>query len=235
VSELIERLRDVRERIDAAARAAGRSPSEVRLIAVSKTFPAAVVREAIACGQRAFGESRVQEAARKIPEVGEAPGITLEWHLVGRLQRNKARRAVELFDVIHSVDRPELARALARAARALGLRPRVLIQVDLDDEPQKGGVAPSGAAALLEEIEKLDALEPVGLMAIPRACDDAERMRPSFARLRDLRDELNRSRPGRPALGELSMGMTADFEAAIREGATWVRVGTAIFGERERP
>lgn len=231
MSEVAERLRAVLGRIEHAARAADRSPDDVRLIAISKTVPAARIADAARAGQRAFGENRVQEAAAKLPEVARACDATLEWHLVGRLQRNKARAAVELFEVIHSLDRVELAEALARAALAAGRRPRVLLQVNLDDEPQKGGVAPEELPALAATVDALPAVELVGLMAIPRPAADAEGMRPAFARLRALRDALAAAR-GRP-LPELSMGMSADYEVAVAEGATWVRVGTAIFGERK--
>jgi pyridoxal phosphate enzyme (YggS family) len=233
MSDLSERLAHVRARVDAAARAAGRDPGDVRVIAISKTFPVARLREALAAGQRALGENRVQEAAGKLALLSAEERARGEWHLVGQLQRNKARKAVELFDVIHSVDRPALAEALDRAAHDLERRPRVLLQVDLDDEPQKGGVSPAEAEALLAHIEGLAQLEPVGLMAIPRPGDDPEATRPAFARLRQLRDQLNAARPPERRLRELSMGMSADFEVAIAEGATWVRVGTAIFGERE--
>ncbi len=231
MSELAEHLHEVRARIERAARAAGRAPDEVRLVAVSKTVSAARIAEAARAGQRAFGENRVQEAQSKLPEIARAHESPLEWHLVGRLQRNKARAAVELFDVIHGVDRVELVEALARAALALGRRPRVLLQVNLDDEPQKGGAPPEELPALVAATDALPSLELVGLMAIPRPNDDSAAMRPAFARLRALRDALaaGRARP----LPELSMGMSADFEAAIAEGATLVRVGTAIFGGRK--
>jgi pyridoxal phosphate enzyme (YggS family) len=177
----------------------------------------------------------VQEASAKIPAVAAATRIPLEWHMVGQLQRNKARKAVELFDVIQSVDRTELAAALARAAGDLGRRPRILIQVNVDEEAQKAGVLPKEAPRLLAEIDRLPQLAPVGLMALPRACDDPEEVRPSFARLRTLLDHLNAGRTEERRLAELSMGMTGDFEAAVEEGATWVRLGTAIFGERKKP
>ncbi len=222
---IADRLRAIRERIEGAARRSGRDPQQVQLLAVSKTFPAEAVLEAAAAGQRRFAENRVQEASAKIPAIAEA----LEWHLIGPLQRNKARRAVELFEVIHSVDRPELVRALDRAAADLGRRPRVLIQVNLDREAQKSGAAPEQVAALLDELRACPALVPVGLMTIPRACDDPEEVRPSFVRLRELRDALRGTEPG---LVELSMGMSADFEVAVEEGSTLVRIGTAIFGAR---
>jgi pyridoxal phosphate enzyme (YggS family) len=230
-----ERLLQVRERIAAAAARSGRSADDVTLIAVSKTFPADRVVDAFAAGQRVFGENRVQEALAKIPEVAASlPGDDApEWHLIGPLQRNKARRAVEIFDVIHSVDRPELARAIDRAAAAGGRRMRVLLQVNVDREPQKAGVAPEDAPALLRCVRECAALEPGGLMAIPRACSDPEEVRPSFARLRELLGELQAAEPGLPEFVDLSMGMSADFEVAIEEGSTQVRVGTAVFGRRD--
>lgn len=231
--DLAERLADVRGRVERAARAAGRAPEQVRVIAVSKLFPASRVLEALEAGQTLFGENRVQEATAKLAELDAATRHRTEWHLVGQLQRNKARKAVELFDVIHSLDRARLAAALAGAAQELGRRPQVLLQIDLDGEPQKGGAPPEAAAELLAQIDSLPELEPVGLMAIPRASDRAEDVASAFARLRELQEKLNAERPADRRLRELSMGMSADFEIAIREGATLVRVGTAIFGPRE--
>ncbi len=231
MSQLAQRIEQVRARVGAAARGAGRAPEAVRLLPISKTFPAQTVLEAARAGLDAFGENRVQEAARKIPEV-RAGGGKLEWHLVGPLQRNKARKAVELFDVIQSVDRIELALALERAAAALGKRQRILLDVNIDEEPQKSGVLPADLAELLSELDALPHLEPLGLMSIPRACAQAEQVRPSFVRLRGLLEELNRGRSAERRLSELSMGMSADFEVAIQEGATCVRIGTAIFGAR---
>jgi hypothetical protein len=167
--------------------------------------------------------------------VRAASDACVEWHFIGPLQRNKARRAVELFDVIESVDRASLARELAQAARALGRRPRILLQVNVDAEPQKAGVPPGGLTDLLETVDALPDLEPVGLMAIPRAASDPEQSRPAFARLRELLEKTNAGRDPSHRLAELSMGMSADFEVAIEEGATWVRVGSAIFGERTKP
>jgi pyridoxal phosphate enzyme (YggS family) len=234
VSEVADRLGEVRERIARAARRAGRDPGAVRLVAVSKTFPAARVIEAIAAGIDCFGENRIQEASHKIPELRAACDAPVEWHFVGALQRNKARRAVELFDVIESIDRTSLAHDVAKAARALGRRPRVLLQVNVDAEPQKSGVSPADLPGLLESVAALSELEPVGLMAIPRPERDPERLRPAFVRLRELLEAVNAGREPARRLGELSMGMTADFEVAVEEGATWVRLGTAIFGERTR-
>ncbi len=218
--------------MSAAARASGRAPETVRLLAISKTFSAQAVLEAARAGLDAFGENRVQEAAQKLPEVRAAGGTALEWHLVGALQRNKARKAVELFDVIQSVDRIELALALERAAAALEKRQRILLDVNIDEEPQKSGVLPSGLVELLAGIEDLPHLQTLGLMSIPRACAHAEEVRPAFARLRGLLEELNRGRSAEQRLSQLSMGMSADFEVAIQEGATCVRIGTAIFGAR---
>jgi hypothetical protein len=235
MSDASRRADAVRARARAAAVRAGRDPAEVRIVAVAKTFPAQAVLELARAGLSIFGENRVQEAEGKLREVALHSPPPLEWHLVGRLQRNKAARAVDLFQLIHSVDRPELADALARAAERRGARQRVLLQIDLDGEPQKGGVATELAAGLLEHVEKHGALEAVGLMAIPRESARAELTRPAFARLRGL---LERLRPGSAhpeRLRELSMGMSGDFEVAIEEGATLVRIGTALFGERSRP
>lgn len=233
--EIAARLASVRARIAAAERAAGRAAGSAQLLAVSKTATAAAVLAAARAGQRAFGESRIQEADPKIRALAALePGDSLEWHGIGRLQRNKARRAVELFDWIHSVDRLDLAHELDRHARALGRRPKVLLQVNIDEESQKGGAAPGDVVPLAHAVDALPGLEFVGLMAIPRSCEDPEQVRPSFARLRVLLGRVNESRVGRPPLGELSMGMSHDFEIAIQEGATWIRIGTALFGERER-
>jgi pyridoxal phosphate enzyme (YggS family) len=232
VPDLAERLAAVQSRIEAAARRSGRRAADVTLLAVGKTFDAERILEAVDAGLRAFGENRVQEAEAKIPVVNERATPALEWHLVGSLQRNKARRAVELFDVIQSVDRPALATALDRTAAELGRRPRVLVQVNIDEEPQKGGVAPQAAAALVAQVAKLEHLQGVGLMAIPRAGPRPEAQRPAFARLRSLAEELKLEHP---ELVELSMGMSADYEIAIQEGATIVRIGTALFGQRSTP
>ncbi len=232
MGELSRRLADVRARIKRAAERAGREPDEIRIIGIAKTFPAASVLEALAAGLSTFGENRVQEAAQKIPEVAAVGGAPSEWHLVGSLQRNKAAAAVRLFDVIQSVDRSALALALDRAAAQEGKIQKVLLQVNIDREPQKGGSPPEQLGDLLDQVDSLPNLEPVGLMAVPRACTDPQQVRPSFARLRDLLQELNRKRARERPLRVLSMGMSADFEIAIEEGATWVRIGSAIFGER---
>jgi pyridoxal phosphate enzyme (YggS family) len=229
MSAIAARLAAVQARVSAAELAAGREPGAARIVAVSKTFPAERVLQAVQAGARVFGENRVQEAAEKIPRVARATDQPLEWHLVGSLQRNKVARAIELFDVIHSIDRPDLAEALERAAERAGRRPRVLLQVNLDAEPQKAGVDPSRTAALAKSVAALPHLELAGLMAIPRPRTDPAGQHAAFARLRSLLQELKLVHAG---LAELSMGMSADFEVAIAEGATWVRLGTVIFGER---
>jgi PLP dependent protein len=235
VTPLETRLADLRARIERSARAAGRDPGSVRLLPVTKTVPIERVREAIALGLRSFGENRIQEAEAKIAALSLVSPEPLEWHLIGSLQRNKAKRAVALCDVIQSVDRPELVDSLAREARAQSRRPRVFLQVNIDREPQKGGCAPEDVVALARQVAASPELVLVGLMAIPRACENPEEVRPSFARLRGLLADLNRARGSAAPLAELSMGMSSDFEVAVQEGATCVRVGTALFGEREKP
>jgi len=207
----------VQEAVARACARAGRSPDDVLLIAVSKTMDVERVRLAIAAGVAALGENRVQEAKEKI----EALGRPVPWHLIGSLQTNKARDAARLFDWIHSVDRLELAQELSRRAeRVLN----ILLQVNLGDEPQKGGVAPAELKRLHELVAALPNLKVRGLMAIPPATLQPEQARPFFRQLRELREQLG--------LEHCSMGMSADFEVAIEEGATMVRVGTAIFGPR---
>lgn len=222
-----DRLARVRGRIEAAAGRAGRDPSQVTLIAVGKTFAAEVVAEAVRCGAADLGENRVQEAAAKKPQVPAA-----RWHLIGPLQRNKVGLALETFDVLHTLDRPELADRLEMllARDWPGRRLPVLLEVNLGSEPQKAGVCPEDAAELLAQVSRCSRLEVRGLMAIPPWADDPEASRPQFASLRRLRDELEQ-RAGAP-LPDLSMGMSHDFEVAIAEGATLVRVGSAIFGAR---
>jgi len=222
-------LASVRERLAAACRLAERDPADVRLVAISKAMPAERVRGLIAAGHDLVGENKIQEALRKQAEVG--PGAT--WHFVGHLQRNKARHAVGAFDLIHSVDGHALALELDRRAAKAGLRQAVLVQVNLGGESTKGGVDEAELPGLLEAIAGLEAIELRGLMTIPPPAAAAEDSGRWFARLRELRDEAVRDL-GRP-LPELSMGMTNDFEVAVREGATLVRIGRAIFGERPTP
>jgi pyridoxal phosphate enzyme (YggS family) len=218
--------------MSAAAIRAGREAADVKLVAVSKTHPAESVREAIAAGVADFGENRVQEAEAKIPEVGRAAAC---WHLIGHLQANKARRAVELFDVIHSLDSVSLARRLDRVCGELNREELpVLIQVDLGHEQTKSGIDGSELPQLVDTISKFERLQLTGLMTLPPFFDEAERVRPFFRKLRELRDELSSLGAFGKSLGDLSMGMTHDYEIAIEEGATIIRVGTAIFGERSR-
>jgi len=227
-TDLVQRLERVRQQVAAAAVAAGRGPGDVTLIAVSKTHPAEVVDRAVEAGVAELGENRVQEAAGKRPRVRQA-----RWHLIGPLQRNKAKLALEVFDVIHTVDRPEIADRLQRLLedRWPGRALEVLLEVNVGGEEQKAGVAPATAADLLRAALSRDRLTVRGLMAIPPFTPDPEASRPFFRALRQLRDHLQEA-TGHP-LPELSMGMSHDFEIAIAEGATMVRVGTAIFGPRE--
>ena len=216
-----EALRATLDEITAAARVRNRGPHSVRLIAVTKTVPAEGIEAAIAAGQRLFGENRVQEAKAKWPALKERYP-DLEVHLIGPLQSNKVREAVELFDVIHSVDRPKIARALSEEMERSGRRPRLLVQVNTGEEPQKAGVIPTETASFVEECRKRYGLTIEGLMCIP-PFDEEPSMH--FALLAKLAAELG--------LNELSMGMSGDFKKAIAFGATYVRVGTAIFGARD--
>jgi len=227
---LAVRLADVRARLAAAARRSGRSPDDVRLIAISKTHPATLIRQVCQLGATDFGENRVQEAEGKINEIGRE-GV--RWHLVGHLQANKARRAVSLFDVIHSLDTVDLAQRLDRLCAEEGRTSLpVLIQIDLGHEETKSGIDESELTHLVESLGPLTRLELIGLMTLPPFFDEPEQSRPFFRRLRELRDELNQRGAFGDRTGELSMGMTHDFEVAIEEGATMVRIGTAIFGAR---
>lgn len=216
-------IHSVRQRIESAARRAGRDPSEVKLVAVSKTHPAATVREAIAAGLTVFGENKVQEAEGKISDVGRDAA---EWHLIGHLQSNKARKAVQLFDVIQSLDSVELGLRLERICEEESRDSlSVLVQVDLAGEETKSGIPESDLAELADFLKTCKRIHYNGLMVLPPYFDDPEATRPYFTRLREIRDATV---PG----GELSMGMSHDFEVAIEEGATIVRVGTALFGQR---
>ncbi|MHB8835599.1 MAG: YggS family pyridoxal phosphate-dependent enzyme [Candidatus Methylomirabilia bacterium] len=228
--EIAARLAGVRAAIARAAARSGRLPGEITLVAVSKTVSAQLVAAAAAAGQRVFGENRVQEALGKV----EACGPGLAWHLIGHLQSNKAKAAVRLVDVVESLDSPALAFELDRRAGEAGRRLRVLVQVKLADEATKSGVAHRDAPSLLETVARLPHLELAGLMTIPPPPGQPEDSRPWFARLRGLRDLWDGTCCPRGTLRELSMGMSADFEVAIEEGATIVRVGSVIFGERTR-
>jgi PLP dependent protein len=219
---LAERLGLVKERIAAAARAVRRDPADVTLVAVSKTHDTAAVSTAIAAGQRVFGENRVQEAQAKYPAL-KATHPDLVLHLIGPLQTNKVKEAVALFDVIETVDRPKLAEALVREMERAGRRPRCFIQINTGEEPQKAGVLPAAADAFIAECRERWRLPVDGLMCIPPLDQEPS---PHFALLREI--------ARRHTLPGLSMGMSADYEIAIRLGATHVRVGTAIFGERPK-
>jgi PLP dependent protein len=229
MSSISDRLFQIRSRITAAAETAGRDPSSIRLVAVSKTFPIEAVREAYAAGQRDFGENRVQEGLQKI---GETTDLTIRWHLLGHLQTNKARKAGPAFAMVQSVDSVELIQKLEAAAHDTGRTPELLIQVDLAGEATKFGVAPGEVPRLFEAAGACRAAAVVGLMTLPPVPDTPEDARPWFRRLRDLRDEWLAAGVPASMLRELSMGMSGDFEVAIEEGATIVRVGTAIFGSR---
>jgi len=233
--DIERRLASVRNRMAAAARRAGRRPEEIHLIGVAKRKRPELITAAVRAGLRDLAENYVQEAAGVIPVVNAAlrdEGLAPpRWHFIGQLQRNKARDVVHLFDVIASVDRESLGAELERRALQEDRRVDALIQVNVSGEPQKGGIDPDGLPKLLEASTRWSRLRIVGLMAVPAATEDPEDSRPAFARLRELRDAV-RSGPGGEQLAELSMGMTGDFEIAIEEGATIVRVGTAIFGSR---
>lgn len=222
-------LAAVEQRIVAACHAAGRQRSSVTLIAVSKTMPADRIRQAVAAGQLHLGENRVQEALEKMPGLA-SDGSEVAWHLIGHLQRNKARQVIGRFELIHTIDDARLARELDRRSAAAGLRQGILVQVNVSDEPTKSGVSRDQLPRLLDEIAPLEALELRGLMTIPPPVERPEHAARWFDALRDLRDS-SAAALDRP-LPELSMGMTHDFETAIACGATLIRVGRAIFGER---
>ena len=228
-NEIASNLERVRERIARAAKHAGRTADQVTLVAVSKTFPVDVIRAAYDAGVRHFGENRVQEWESKQPALAN---LDATWHLIGHLQSNKARRAAYLFRRIDSLDDLALAKKLDAAAAAEGKNLPVLIEVHLGDEATKSGISETDLPALAESVAPFAHLDLVGLMTIPPFVEDPELTRPHFRKLRELRDAISR-RLGRK-LPVLSMGMSHDFEVAIEEGATEVRVGTAIFGERPR-
>lgn len=225
---IAENLERVREQIVRAATKVGRKQDDIELVAITKTHPAEEVREAIEAGQTSFGESRVQEARAKIPELPS----NLRWHFVGHLQKNKIRHALSLFERIHSVDSLALAQDVNRIAQDEGLHPRVLLEINMAGEGSKFGFAPNKLVEQMEELLALPRLSIEGLMCIPPIADEPEESRKYFVQLRHLRDRLQTE--FRVDLTQLSMGMTQDFEVAVEEGATLVRVGTAIFGERER-
>jgi pyridoxal phosphate enzyme (YggS family) len=228
---IAQALEDVRSRIAAAAARSGRSADDVALLAVTKTVPVSRIREAVDAGQTLFGENRVQEARDKIEGVGPGP----VWHMIGRLQKNKVKTAVGLFDAVESVDSAELAEALNRRAEEASKLLRVFIQVKEAEEETKSGIRPEEVPRLIEVIGGLSHLSLQGLMSIPPWPERAEDSRPYFARLRRLREVWDGKYCAPGTLAELSMGMTADYEVAVEEGATIVRVGSAIFGARPYP
>jgi pyridoxal phosphate enzyme (YggS family) len=229
-----ERLDRIRARIDDACRRAGRPAGGVTLVGASKTQPAAALAEAFQAGLRAFGENRVQEGLAKSRELPPEMAAEIAWHLIGPLQSNKVRPALDLFRTVHSIDRPRIAEALDREAGARGLAVSGFLEVNLGGEESKHGFPADGLAEAVRPLSRLRGVRIVGLMAIPPQGDSPEDSRPWFRRLRELRDDL----AGRPEWagfsGWLSMGMSDDFEVAVEEGATHVRVGTALFGPRNR-
>ena len=229
MSDIAANLAAVRARLEQAARKAGRDPGRIRLVAISKTFPPEAVRAAHAAGQMDFGENRVQEALQKIRATAE---LHSRWHLVGHLQSNKARKVAGPFAYVHSVDSLELLTKIDQAAVAEKASPKLLIQVDLAGEATKFGAPEADVQALVKAAAGLQAAELVGLMVLPPYAEDPELARPWFRRLREIRDGLVHSGAPASRLRELSMGMSHDFHVAVEEGATIVRVGTAIFGER---
>lgn len=236
-----QRLAAVRRRIDTAAARAERDPADVRLVGVAKKQPTERILAAIAAGVHTLGQSYIQEARQVQPTIEAAlagdpatAGIKLEWRMVGRLQRNKAAHAARLFDAVESVDRPELVETLARRAATEGRRLDVLIQVSLCGEPQKGGCEFDVVPDLVDQVRQCESLRLSGLMTVPAASGDPQASRPAFRRLRELRASLAEIDPDF-ASAALSMGMSADLEVAVEEGATLVRIGTALFGERVLP
>ncbi|MFH1216311.1 MAG: YggS family pyridoxal phosphate-dependent enzyme [Pseudomonadota bacterium] len=222
-------LAEIREKIAGAARRTGRDPREIRIVAVSKKVDPSLMREAITAGQQIFGENYMQEAKEKIITIEEKA----QWHFIGHLQSNKAKDAAYFFDAVHTVDRLKLANALNRYAGEAGKNLSVLVQVNVGEEPQKEGVATEDAEELLQSMQGLSNLSIEGLMTMPPFYDDPEKVRPYFRKLRELADDFA-SRgyfAGAPSF-ELSMGMSGDFEVAVEEGATLVRIGTSIFGAR---
>ncbi len=229
-----ENILRIREQIGAAALRCGRSPDDVTLMAVTKTHPAERIREAYEAGLRMFGENRVQEFAGKASALAGLRDA--EWHMIGHLQTNKAAKTSELFAAVDSVDSLKLAEKLDAAARALGKKLRVLIEINVGGEAAKSGLAPDspGLDALIEAVPRLDALEVCGLMTVPPFTEDPEGARPYFRKLRELRDAIAARRLPGISMNVLSMGMSHDFGVAIEEGSTCVRVGTAIFGDRAK-
>lgn len=226
--EIISNLTQVRRQIAAAAAKAGRAPDTVQLVAVTKNVSVERIRAAIAAGVTAIGENRVQEALRKYPHIGR----DVEWHLIGHLQTNKVKYVAPIFDLIHSLDRMNLAQALSDASQKTGKTFRVLVQVNVAREETKYGITPEQAVSFVRDVVRLPGIAVEGLMTMAPYTPDAESVRPIFRQLWALREEITGAIPG-VALKHLSMGMTGDFTVAVEEGATIVRIGTGIFGQRD--
>ena len=229
MTNIKENLTIIRSNIKQTALRVGRNPDDIRLVAVSKRMPADYVKQAMEAGQKIFGENYLQDAQKKIEEMGPGP----EWHFIGHIQSNKAKSVASLFDMVHTVDRLKLAKALNSHARSMGKTLSVLVQVNVGQEIQKAGIQPDEAEELLKTIQQFDCLHVKGLMTMPPYKENVEEVRPYFRALRELAEELTRKGYFyRKEKVELSMGMSHDFEVAIEEGATLIRVGTAIFGPR---
>ena len=228
MSQIADNLTIIDERIANAASKAGRNAQDIKLIAVSKTVDAERIKQAIEAGVTILGENYIQEARNKIKEIGQGA----RWDFIGHLQSNKANYAVDLFEMIHSVDRLSLAQEINRVAEKKGKKVRILVQVNISGEETKSGINPQKVKALIVEIASMNNLLLEGLMTMPPYFDDPENARPYFTALRELRDIILQESIGNFSLQELSMGMSGDFEVAIEEGSTMVRIGTAIFGER---
>ncbi len=226
--DIAKNLENVRRRIEAACERSGRDPSQVKLVAVTKTVPPEIIEEAISCGVTDIGENRVQEARAKYEVIGKK----VRWHMIGYLQRNKVKHAIKIFDMIHSVDRVELVDELEKRLSRENKKMPVLLEVNIAGEETKHGVSPHTLKDLALKVIESNHLEPLGLMTMAPYVEDPEEVRWVFRKLRELKDELN-EHFGTEIFKELSMGMTNDFEVAVEEGATMVRIGTAIFGERD--
>ena len=229
MTSISKNLKRVRERIARAAERAGRQARDVTLVAVSKTVPAKAIGEAVEAGVRVLGENRVQEAETKVDNVNHA----VEWHLVGHLQRNKVKSALRMFEMIHSVDSLRLATEIGKRAVQAGVSARTLVQVNTSGADSQFGAAPDEAVDLVGRISEVDGVGVEGLMTIGLFLPDPEAVRPCFVQLRELREEIAAARIPGVSMAHLSMGMTGDFEVAIEEGATMVRVGSAVFGSRQ--
>lgn len=229
MTDIASNLDQIYDQVKLAARNSGKDPDGIRVLAVSKTFTSSEIDQAYAWGQRVFGENRVQEAQGKLAELRDH---NIEWHLIGHLQSNKARLAAQLFDVIQSVDSEKIAARLNRICHELDKKLRVYIQVNLAGESQKSGVSPENLPSLVKKLDSMEFLELEGLMTLPPYEEEPEKTRPYFRRLYQLFERVNSQRT--QPLAELSMGMSHDYRIAIEEGATMVRIGTAIFGRRQR-